>query len=113
MLAAACLALCLLPFLISSADPTESYTSNDTGPYTVRPAEIYTDGMIRVNEADAEELQELPGIGETYSMLIISEREENGPFYYPEDLLAVKGIGTKTLQKFRSMIDLAQKESGE
>ena len=99
MLAAACLALCLLPFLLSSADPTESYTSNDTGPYTVRPAEIYTDGMIRVNEADAEELQELPGIGETYSMLIISEREENGPFYYPEDLLAVKGIGTKTLQK--------------
>ena len=45
--------------------------------------------------------------------LIVAERREHGPFHYPEDLTAVKGIGPKTLEKFHDMIITEQKESGE
>ena len=70
-------------------------------------------GTIDVNSADAEELTALPGIGETLAGLIVAEREEHGPFLYAEDLTAVKGIGPKTLEKFREMILTEQTESGE
>ena len=65
-------------------------------------------GTVSVNSGSAEELQALPGIGETLSQLIISERENNGNFYYPEDLTAVKGIGIKKLEQFRELLDLSQ-----
>ena len=35
---------------------------------------------------------------------IIAEREAHGDYYYPEDLLAVKGIGAKTLQRMRPLL---------
>ena len=36
----------------------------------------------------------------------MEEREKNGPFYYPEDLMNVKGIGEKTLEKLLPHIRL-------
>ena len=54
----------------------------------------------------ADELDTLPGVGEVIAQRIIEEREENGPFYYPEDLMNVKGIGEKTLEKLLSHIRL-------
>ena len=36
---------------------------------------------------------------------MIEERERNGPFHYPEDLLSVKGIGTGKLEKIISLIN--------
>ena len=70
-------------------------------------------GTVALNLDDAEELTVLPGVGETIAALIVTEREKNGPFHYAEDLEAVKGIGPKTLDGFRDMIDLTEGESGE
>ena len=64
-------------------------------------------GEIPVNWADAESLQALPGIGPVYAQAIIDERERNGPFYYPEDLMDVRGIGKTRLAAIRSLIDLS------
>ena len=64
------------------------------------------DGTVSINEADAEELTALYGIGETLASMIIDERETNGPFRYPEDLTAVKGIGIKKMNGFRESINL-------
>lgn len=64
------------------------------------------DGPVAVNTADADELDTLPGVGEVIAQRIIEEREENGPFYYPEDLMNVKGIGEKTLEKLLPHIRL-------
>ena len=50
---------------------------------------------------------------EKLSGMIVQERKENGPYYYAEDLEAVKGIGPGILGGFRDMIDLAMGESGE
>lgn len=53
---------------------------------------------ININTADAASLQMLPGIGETRARDIIADREANGPFASPEDLIRVRGIGEATLQ---------------
>ena len=63
------------------------------------------DGTIRINEADAEELQQLPGVGETIAQAIIDEREAHGPFYFPEDLMAVRGIGESKYEQIRPWLD--------
>ncbi|AKI98168.1 hypothetical protein IX53_00175 [Kosmotoga pacifica] len=60
---------------------------------------------LNVNLADIEELQKLPGIGPVLAERIVSYREERGPFKDPLELRNVKGIGDKTLEKIREMID--------
>ena len=63
-------------------------------------------GEIAVNYGSADELCKLHGIGKTLAQMIVLERNENGYFYYPEDLLSVKGIGRKKLAQFQEMLDL-------
>ena len=70
-------------------------------------------GLIHINTAESEELTELPGIGDSISNRIIAERDENGPFYYAEDLSAVKGIGPVIINNIREKIDLSIDESEE
>ena len=65
-------------------------------------------GLIPVNAADAALLDELPGVGPATAESIIAEREANGPFYYPENLLQVPGIGEKKLNDMRDMLDLTE-----
>ena len=67
-----------------------------------------TGGTVSVNHGDVEELCELPGVGESIAAAIITEREENGPFRYPEDLLNVRGIGPAKLAGFLSLLDLSE-----
>ena len=64
------------------------------------------DGIVRINDAGEEELETLPGIGKVYAIQMIDERDRNGPFFYPEDLTAVHGIGPGTLKKLYQYIDL-------
>lgn len=60
-------------------------------------AEAVRDGQVNVNTAGLEELMTLPGIGEVRARAILDDREANGPFRYPEDLIRVKGIGEGVL----------------
>lgn len=66
-------------------------------------------GKININSADQDELMLLDGIGESYARRIIEYREQNGPFAAAEDLLNVKGIGAKTVEKNKDRI-LVQQE---
>ncbi len=58
---------------------------------------------ININQASAEELCALPGVGEATAKKIVADRESSGPFASPEDLMRVSGIGEK---KFESLKDL-------
>lgn len=61
-------------------------------------------GRLDINTATQAELETLPGVGPETARRIVEEREQNGPFYYPENLLSVKGIGPKTLERLREHI---------
>ena len=52
---------------------------------------------IKINQATAEQLETLTGIGPAKAQAIINYRDENGPFQSVDDLLNVPGIGQKTL----------------
>lgn len=74
-------------------------------PGSATEAPVITSGdLINVNTATLEELDSLPGIGPATAQKIIDYRDQNGPFYVPEDLLNVSGIGTTTLDKIRNLI---------
>jgi len=62
---------------------------------------------IRVNNASAAELEQLPGIGPALARRIISYRETHGSFQSLQDLGHVRGIGSKTLDRLRPLVSLS------
>ncbi len=65
---------------------------------------------LDINRASLEELQTLPGIGERLAKRVIERRSARGSFHTVEDLLEVKGIGVKRLNRLRPFLT-AGKES--
>lgn len=61
-------------------------------------------GLVNINTADATALETLPGIGPALASRIIAWREANGGFRAVDELLAVSGIGQKTLDGFRDQV---------
>jgi len=60
---------------------------------------------IDINQASAEELRQLPGIGPKLSQRIVDEREK-GQFKTVDELRRVPGIGAKTLERLRPFISV-------
>jgi comEA protein len=65
--------------------------------------------LIDINTATSEQLQRVPGIGETLARRIIEFRTEHGPFEKVDDLLNVQGIGTTSLDKMRPFLTVKPK----
>ncbi len=62
---------------------------------------------VNINTADANSMAEnLEGVGLAKANAIVEYRNENGKFSSLEDLLMVKGIGEKTLERNRDRISL-------
>ena len=59
---------------------------------------------ININEAGAEELAELPGIGEVIAGRIVEYREEYGGFESVEEIMEVKGIGEGRFEGIKGLI---------
>ena len=56
---------------------------------------------ININTASVEELERLPGISTRTARSIIEYRKKNEPFRTLDDLIHVKGIGSKTIEKLK------------
>jgi comEA protein len=61
---------------------------------------------VNLNTATAEELTELPGIGEKVAARIVAYRKSNGDFQKVEEVMNVKGIGEKTFTKLRGHLSV-------
>lgn len=61
-------------------------------------------GKVNINTATAEELQTLPGIGETLADRILSYRAANGAFTDIRQLMEVEGIGEKKFEAIANLI---------
>ncbi len=110
-LAAALVACALLFSAHRKASPFSAplpVTARGTA-YGVHAAVSWPHGDVDVNAATAEELQALNGVGPALARAIVSEREANGPFDYPEDLTMVKGVGAKTLAKFYDQLNFSSR----
>ncbi|GGG11024.1 ComEA family DNA-binding protein [Paenibacillus abyssi] len=62
------------------------------------------DGKIDLNTATTDQLDTLPGIGMAKAQAIVDDRSKNGPFHSVEDLMRVKGIGPKILEKMKESV---------
>ena len=107
------LLMILIPAAFRQNQATDTFRSGNRTEWGINRVAVNEHGPVRINKAEAEELKELPGIGEILSLMIIQERSDNGPYYYAEDLISVKGIGPATLQNIREQLDMTQDESGE
>lgn len=67
-------------------------------------AESGSDARVRINDADAAELESLPGVGPVLAEAILSYRTEYGSFRSVEDLLGVPGIGEQKLASLRDRV---------
>ena len=61
-------------------------------------------GVVNVNTATLEELQLLPGIGESRARSILATREKVGGFKSVDELVQVKGIGEASLARLRPFV---------
>lgn len=77
----------------SQAASIQSSTSSDSA-------------LINLNTATEEQLDELPGIGETMAKRILEYREEKGSFSSVDELKEIEGIGEKKFAKLKEKVTL-------
>ena len=59
---------------------------------------------ININTATVEELAQLPGVGDVIAARIVRHREVSGPFRSVNELVIVRGISRKMLEKLRPYV---------
>lgn len=100
-LASAALAALLL-CLPAAASAAPAPRPAATKPAPAEPTDT-SGAVINLNEATADQLTFLPGIGESKAERIIAFRAKQ-PFKTPNDLTRVRGIGPKTVRKLKPWI---------
>lgn len=63
-----------------------------------------TAGLVNINTANVEKLDELPGIGSSTAEKIIAYRKENGKFKSIDEIKNVSGIGEAKFEKIKGKI---------
>jgi len=78
--------------------------------FFVKPA--FAAQIVDINNADVATIAEnLNGIGEAKARAIVAYRAEHGVFIDEQDLIKVKGIGTKLVERNRSLISFGKNVS--
>jgi comEA protein len=68
---------------------------------------------ININTANSDELQQVPGIGPVTAEQILQMRKSYGAFKSVDDLLAIKGLGKKRLEKMRKYLTVSKASAGK
>jgi competence protein ComEA len=67
---------------------------------------------VDLNRASADDFRGLPGVGPVLARRIVEARRERGTFHRIEDLLAVRGIGPRLLERLRPHLTLGAGRAG-
>lgn len=94
--------LCGLGVAAVSAIPTRAQ----------EPSEAASGPVVDIQNATAEQLQQLPGIGPSKAAAIVAYRAEH-PFRRVEDIMRVRGIGRATFRRLRPMLTVAGAGAGD
>ena len=87
---------------LADSDPaTETGTLTDSG---VPNSEGIINGIVYLNRASAEELQQLPGIGPAMAERILAYRTENGRITSFEDLDEIQGVGQGMISDLQGLV---------
>ena len=102
--------LCLLLGVFFGRTANKAYIKLEDSP-SMQPQpsasqEPQTLGKININTATLEQLQLLPGIGESLAQRIIDYRNQNGSFSATKDLMKVSGIGEKKFDGIKDYITI-------
>lgn len=69
---------------------------------------------VDINSAGPKELAKaMRGVGMSLAKRIVAYRKENGPFQTIEDLVRVRGIGKRTVQRNAEKIHVVPAQEGE
>lgn len=79
--------------------PAQGYSTGRS-----RGAAQSSGGIVNINTASEQELDTLPGVGPVTAKRIIEYRNQVGGFRSIDQLLDVKGIGPKKLERMRSRV---------
>ena len=96
------LAFALVPTIVLLAGP--SLAAGDSAGLS---------GTVNVNTATADELQLLPGIGESRAKAVIAMRKQRGGFKALGDLREMRGIGEAGLERLRPFVRFEGKTTAQ
>ena len=65
------------------------------------PLQGVNHGGVSLNTASVEELAQLPGLGPKRARAIVEDRRRHGPYRRLEDLMRVRGIGPRLIERLR------------
>jgi competence protein ComEA len=92
----------LVAFALSAAAPALAAAPSQ------KDSRASSSAPVDLNAATADRLTTVPGIGKVMAQRIVDWRDEHGPFRRVEDLMKVKGVGEKTLEKLRPYVKVGK-----
>lgn len=85
----------------------DSLVARSSGAGGTSPTGPTPEHPLSLNEASADQLQALDGIGPALSERIVEYRTTQRPFQRPAELKRIRGIGPKTLNDLRPVVTVS------
>ena len=88
--------------------PPPTPTPAPAAPGETPPAQPASPGLVNLNTATADQLDDLPGIGPALAQRVIDYRTEHGPFRAVDELARVNGISSAMVDEFRDLVTVSE-----